>query len=142
MVDTSELLNLMKEGRHLSLDQGDVPVIKEHLGMVGPGIVWSLDWNGWAAYVDHPDVCMPLYQTGAREIFSDGDQANAAKAYEDWLAKTTPEYWDCECEQGYIRPKTESKCAACGTLQEDQPDSIIREVLRAGLKLENINTLQ
>ena len=142
MVDTSELLNLMKEGRYLSLDQGDVVEIKEHLGMVGPGIVWSLDWNGWAAYIDHPDAFNSLYQTGAHEMFGDGDQANAAKAYEDWLAKTTPEYWDCECEQGYLHPKTESECAACKALQEHQPDSIIREVLRAGLKLENIDTLQ
>jgi hypothetical protein len=138
MVDTSELLDLMKEGRYLSLDQGDVVEAKEHLGMVGPGIIWSLDWNGWSAYIDHPDACMPLYQTGAREIFSDDEQANAAKAYEDWLAKTTLEYWDCECEQGYIHPKTETKCAACGALQEDQPDSIIRDVLRAGLKFKNL----
>jgi hypothetical protein len=82
----------LDEGRYLSLDQGDVPVIKEHLGMVGPGIVWSLDWNGWAGYIVHLGACMLLYQTGTREIFSDGDQANATKAYEDWLAKTTPEY--------------------------------------------------
>jgi hypothetical protein len=142
MVDTSELLNLMKEGRYLSLDQGDVVEVKEHLGMVGPGIVWSLDWTGWAAYIDHPDACMPLYQTGTHEIFSDDDQTNAAKAYEDWLARTTSEYWDCECEQGHVHPKTESECTACKALQEHQPDSIIREVLRAGLELQNIDGLE
>ena len=142
MVDTSELLNLMKEGRYLSLDQGDMVTTKEHLGMVGPGIVWMQDWNGWSAYIDHPDSCVPLYQTGSREIYSDDDQANAAKAYEDWLAKTTLEYWDCECEQGYIHPKTESKCAACEALQEHQPDSIIREVLKAGLELKTVDILE
>lgn len=142
MVDTSELLNEMKAGRYLSLDQGDVVVTKEHLGMVGPGIVWSLDWNGWSAYIDHPDASVPLYYTGSREIFGDDDQANAAKAYEDWLAKTTLEYWDCECEQGYIHPKTESSCTACEALQEHQPDSIIREVLKAGLELKNVDILE
>lgn len=142
MVDSSELLNWMKEGRYLSLDQGDVVTTKEHLGMVGPGILWSLDWNGWSAYLDHPDSCVPLYQTGSREIFGDDDQANAAKAYEDWLARTTPEYWDCECEQGYIHPKSESKCAACEALQEHQPDSIIREILKAGLELRTVDILE
>jgi len=77
----------------------------------------SLDWNGGAAYIYHPDACMPLYQTGARKIFSDDDQANAAKAYEDWLARTTLEYWDCKCEQGHTHPKTESECTACKALQ-------------------------
>jgi hypothetical protein len=142
MVDTSELLNWMKEGRYLSLDQGDVVTTKEHLGMVGPGILWSLDWNGWSAYLDHPGSCVPLYQTGSREIFSDDDQANAAKAYEDWPAKTTLEYWDCECEQGYIHPKTESKCVVCEALQEHQPDSIIREVLKTGLELKTVDILE
>jgi len=142
MVDTSELLNWMKEGRYLSLDQGDVVTTKEHLGMVGPGILWSLDWNGWSAHLDHPDSCVPLYQTGSREMFGDDDQANAAKAYEDWLAKTTLEYWDCECEQGYIHPKTESRCAACEATQEHQPDSIIREVLKAGPELQSVDILE
>ncbi len=142
MVDTSELLNLMKEGRYLTLDQGDVVTSKEHLGMVGPGILWSLDWNGWSAYLDHPDSCVPLYQTGSREMFGDDDQANAAKAYEDWLAKTTLEYWDCECEQGYIHPRTESKCTACEAMREHQPDSIIREVLKAGLELKTVDILE
>lgn len=142
MVDSSELLNWMKEGRYLSLDQGDVVTTKEHLGMVGPGILWSLDWNGWSAYLDHPDSCVPLYQTGSREIFGDDDQANAAKAYEDWLARTTPEYWDCECGQGYIHPKSELKCAACEALQEHQPDSIIREVLKAGLELRTVDIME
>jgi len=39
MVDTSEVLDLMREGRYLTLDQGSTVMAKEHLGMVGPGIV-------------------------------------------------------------------------------------------------------
>lgn len=109
--------------------------------MVRPGILWSMDWNGWSAYLDHPDSCVPLYQTGSHEMFGDDDQANAAKAYEDWLARTTPDYWDCECKQRYIHPKTESRCAVCEAIEEHQPDSIIREVLQARLELKIVDAI-
>lgn len=137
MVDTSEIMNAMREGRYLTLDQGDTVIAKEHLGMVGPGIVWMQEHSGWTAYIDRPDACVPLYSTGTREMFGDDDQANAAKAYETWLAKTTTEYWDCECFGNYIHPKSESSCPICGTTAEDQPDSIIREVLKAGLQISD-----
>lgn len=42
---------------------------------------------------------------------------------------TTPLYWDCECEEDYIHPKTESKCPVCGHFAEEQPDSRKVEVL-------------
>jgi len=142
MVDTSELLNLMKEGRYLTLDQGSTVTAREHLGMAGPGIVWTQDWNGWSAYIDHPEACMPLYQTGSREIFGDDDQASAAKAYEDWLKKTTSEYWDCECDHNYIHPKTITKCETCQAEQEHQPNSIIGEVLKAGFQLRAVDILK
>lgn len=142
MVDTSEVLNQMKEGRYLTLDQGSTVTAREHLGMAGPGIVWTQDWNGWSAYIDHPETCVPLQQTGAREMFGDDDQAAAAKAYEDWLKKTTIEYWDCECEHNYIHPKTEAKCGICKAEQEHQPDSIIGEVLKADLQLKVVDILE
>ena len=142
MVDTSELLDLMREGRYLTLDQGGTVEVKEHLGMVGPGIVWTQDWNGWSAYIDHPGTSVPLHQTGSREIFGDDDQAAAAKTYEDWLQKTTMEYWDCECEHNYMHPKTETKCGICLAEQEHQPDSRIGEVLKAGLQLKVVDILE
>jgi len=142
MVDTSELLNLTKEGRYLTLDQAGTVTAKEHLGMVGPGIVWTRDRNGWSAYIDHSETCVPLHQTGSREIFGDDDQAAAAKAYEDWLKKTTIEYWDCECERNYIHPKTEAKCRICKAEQGRQPDSRIGEVLKANLQLKVVDILE
>lgn len=142
MVDTRELLDLMKEGRYLTLDQGRAVMAKEHLGMVGPGIVWTQDWNGWSAYIDLPETCVPLHHTGSREIFSDDDQAAAASAYEAWLKKTTTEYWDCECEHGYIHPRSKTKCDVCQAEQEHQPDSIIGEVLKANLSLKIVDILE
>jgi len=43
---------------------------------------------------------------------------------------THPEYWDCECFFDYIHPKERDggKCPRCGAYEDDQPDSLIREV--------------
>ena len=44
--------------------------------------------------------------------------------------ETVDTYWDCECDENYIHKKTDTiKCNQCGTVEEDQPDSRIREVL-------------
>jgi len=44
--------------------------------------------------------------------------------------ETTPDYWDCECEESYIHKKSDSlKCAKCGATQDEQPDSRVEEVL-------------
>ena len=44
--------------------------------------------------------------------------------------QTTDDYWDCECEHNYIHKKTDRTiCALCGTLEEDQPDSRMGEVI-------------
>jgi hypothetical protein len=42
---------------------------------------------------------------------------------------TTQYFWDCECEKDYIRHKTEKNCPLCGAIREEQPDSIVKEVL-------------
>lgn len=42
---------------------------------------------------------------------------------------TTPLYWDCECEENYIHPKTETSCPICRTVASDQPDSLVDEVV-------------
>jgi len=47
--------------------------------------------------------------------------------------KTTEQYWDCECRQNYIHPKSKGHCKLCNALREDQPDSIINEVKKAGI---------
>lgn len=44
------------------------------------------------------------------------------------VAYFNSDYWDCECEHGYIHPKSEHFCTKCRALQEDQPDSIASEV--------------
>lgn len=43
---------------------------------------------------------------------------------------TTELFWDCECEVKYIHPKSEVKCAKCGAMAADQPDSRSDEVIR------------
>ena len=48
---------------------------------------------------------------------------------------TTPKYWDCECRHNYIHDSSVQKCEKCGAVQEEQPDSMVREVRRAGFRL-------
>lgn len=45
------------------------------------------------------------------------------------LCATTPDYWDCNCDENYIHKKTHTLfCDKCGAKEEDQPDSRINEV--------------
>jgi len=38
------------------------------------------------------------------------------------------EYWDCECVENYIHPKSKPICGRCQAKAEDQPDSRANEV--------------
>ncbi len=42
-----------------------------------------------------------------------------------------PDFWDCECEKNYIRPKKVNQCLMCGAIRENQPDSRANEVYKA-----------
>ncbi len=41
---------------------------------------------------------------------------------------TTPDFWDCECEENYIHPTYILYCIFCGANQFDQPNSRVNEV--------------
>ena len=43
-------------------------------------------------------------------------------------SETDPNYWDCECEERYINPKTLIYCPRCKTYRDDSPDSRITEI--------------
>jgi len=49
---------------------------------------------------------------------------------------TTPKYWDCDCDDNYIHPKTEQVCKTCGAdnSMADYPDSLIEEVIKFDLE--------
>jgi len=49
--------------------------------------------------------------------------------------ETTEKYWDCECEDNYIHPKSQKACFKCNTIAAGQPDSRVEEVLSQGLPL-------
>ena len=42
---------------------------------------------------------------------------------------TTEYFWDCECRNDYIHPKTELKCGKCGWEHHEMPDSRTIEVI-------------
>ncbi len=44
--------------------------------------------------------------------------------------KTDPRFWDCECPENYIHPKSETSCLECNANSDDQPDSMIAEILK------------
>lgn len=57
---------------------------------------------------------------------------------QDPATVTNPDYWDCECEDNYIRPKQKTgadqskfECLTCGASEDDQPDSRADEVAAA-----------
>jgi len=43
---------------------------------------------------------------------------------------TTEQYWDCECEEDYIRMNQVTWCPKCNSYKDDCPDSMIVEVER------------
>jgi hypothetical protein len=53
--------------------------------------------------------------------------------------ETTRFFWDCNCDTDYIHPYTKSYCLVCGATPEDQPDSILVEVVEWMRKQENSN---
>jgi hypothetical protein len=51
----------------------------------------------------------------------------------DVMSETTVSFWDCECDENYIRPKTQASCKECGRRRDDEnsPDSRIDEIYNA-----------
>lgn len=49
--------------------------------------------------------------------------------------KTTEKYWDCECIDNFIHPKSQKECSICGAIAGEQPDSRINEVVMQGFPL-------
>lgn len=47
----------------------------------------------------------------------------------------TPKYWDCECAENYIHPRSVSSCAICKSRRSEQPQSRVNEVVAHGLPL-------
>ncbi|MBI5943672.1 MAG: hypothetical protein HY864_04830 [Chloroflexi bacterium] len=42
---------------------------------------------------------------------------------------TTPLFWDCECEEGYIHSCLDEGCSVCGVTQDESPNARVDEVL-------------
>tara|TARA_Y100000401_G_C8151165_1_gene139653 strand:+ start:148 stop:321 length:174 start_codon:yes stop_codon:yes gene_type:complete len=48
---------------------------------------------------------------------------------------THPDFWDCECDEDYIKLKSETRhCIWCGAEEDDMPDSMIDEALNFMLR--------
>lgn len=47
---------------------------------------------------------------------------------------TTDYFWDCQCGENYIHPKTEIRCAVCEAEEVDMPPSRINEVIEKLIK--------
>jgi hypothetical protein len=54
---------------------------------------------------------------------------------------TKDKYWDCNCEENYIKGKEIFTCDVCRAVQEDQPDSIQTEVDAMLYKKAHASTL-
>ena len=48
--------------------------------------------------------------------------------------RTTPKYWDCNCDKHYMQHAFVETCPVCGAIKDEQPDSMIVEVQKAGLE--------
>ena len=51
---------------------------------------------------------------------------------------TTDLFWDCECDDHYIHPHAVTECAFCDAERDSSPDSILSEVIAAGLMPEDM----
>ncbi len=56
--------------------------------------------------------------------------------------ETTPEYWDCECQDNYVHPKTKKKCLRCGFTSDEMPDSRLIEVQMLGFEVTKTETIK
>lgn len=56
------------------------------------------------------------------------------------MTQTTEQYWDCECKTNYIHPKIEHECRLCRVHSDEQPDSIVSEVLKFGWYISGLPT--
>ncbi len=59
---------------------------------------------------------------------------------QDQAIITTPLFWDCECDDRYIHPRTQSSCALCGASIIDAPDARVNEVIKYSVKCNLVST--
>ena len=50
---------------------------------------------------------------------------------------TTPLFWDCECEEDYIRAFLDEDCPVCKVTQAESPNARVDEVLSCSSTLNN-----
>lgn len=50
------------------------------------------------------------------------------------MPMTTRYFWDCNCLDNFIHPKTQKDCPDCAAAQEDQPDARVSEVVQMLLR--------
>ena len=50
------------------------------------------------------------------------------EAYSDRIIKVD-EFWDCNCDDDHIHRKIEPECLVCHAVRDDQPDSLLDEIL-------------
>ena len=55
-------------------------------------------------------------------------RATVEKLEQSGTIETTEDYWDCECPNNYIHPRSDEYCSRCDAREEDQPDSRVSEV--------------
>jgi hypothetical protein len=48
----------------------------------------------------------------------------------DQTLLTTPDYWDCECDENYIHFHQAERCPRCGAERDSQPDARVFELLK------------
>jgi hypothetical protein len=97
----------------------------------------------WKRFVEGkvPLVVPTIQEMGCNIYGSDNKEnamprnINVVKVLEGQGILTTANYWDCECHENFIHPKSQVKCNKCGTFSECQPDSMVSEVLAAGFVL-------
>jgi hypothetical protein len=47
---------------------------------------------------------------------------------------TTPLFWDCNCDDAYIHPRTHKVCGICGETRAESPDARVREIITYSIK--------
>lgn len=55
--------------------------------------------------------------------------------------KFSKTHWDCECDNDFFRPNSQTKCYKCGALKEEQPPSRLNEIEAHLSGCHNDNTI-
>jgi len=109
----------------------------ENLGITPDDM--KLNFELWSRFIEMLDITDILAEVNEERARVDLKNEEDARLHGTKQPELDARYWDCECEENYIHPRTQAKCEVCGALAEDQPDSHADEVEAMDFDLSDLD---